>query len=131
MNTHALRFKPNQDLKKELLNWTVQNNIHAACIVTCVGSFTQAHLRFAHQKQGNILKGHFEIVSMEGTFSKQGAHFHLSISNEQGHVVGGHMLEGCLIHTTAEVVIGILEDDKFARIHDPETGFQELFISKK
>ena len=76
---------------------------------------------------GWIFKGPFEIVSAEGTVSSDGVHIHISISDAEGRVFGGHLGEGCIINTTAE--IGILKSDKtLKRIFDPETGYKELII---
>jgi predicted DNA-binding protein with PD1-like motif len=52
----------------------------------------------------------------------------MSIANSGGRVWGGHVLEGCVVHTTAEIVIGELAGVKFLRETDPETGHRELRI---
>ena len=43
-------------------------------------------------------------------------------------MLGGHVLEGCIIYKTAEIVIGINEEFSFTRELDKETGFRELKI---
>ncbi len=42
--------------------------------------------------------------------------------------MGGHLKEGCLVRTTCELVIGILENTVFKRKPDAQTGFDELVI---
>ena len=120
------RLKPHEDLKKGIINISLQNEVKSGIIICMVGSLNSATLRMA---DGNYktFKGPFEIVSAEGTVSADGIHVHLSISNEEGHVFGGHLSEGCIINTTAE--IGILKSDKtLRRVFDPETGYKELII---
>ena len=55
-------------------------------------------------------------------------HLHLSISDAECRVVGGHLLQGCIVRTTAEIVLAELEGAAFERPHDPLTGFAELSI---
>ena len=120
------RLKPQEDLKKGIINISKQNEVKSGVIICMVGSLNSATLRMA---DGNYktLKGPFEIVSAEGTISEDGVHVHISISNAAGHVFGGHLSEGCTINTTAE--IGILKSDKtLRRGFDPKTGYKELII---
>lgn len=38
-----------------------------------------------------------------------GEHLHLAVSDENGIMCGGHMMPGCTVRTTLELVIGELE----------------------
>jgi predicted DNA-binding protein with PD1-like motif len=131
IKTHPLRLKPSADLKKEIEAYVKQNNITAGWISSCAGSLTDYHIRFANQSDGEKAKGHFEIVSLSGTVSTEGSHLHISVSDSTGKTTGGHLLEGNLIYTTAEIVI--LEDDDFifSREKDGTTPWEELQIKKK
>lgn len=75
------------------------------------------------------LKGDYEIVSLVGTVSVNGVHLHMSFSDSDGIVRGGHLKEGTLIHPTAEIVIGVDENAEMRREMDEETGFAELIIN--
>ena len=127
----ALRLKPHQDLKKELIAFATKEKIKAGCIVTCVGSLEQTNLRFANQSEGKTAKGHFEILSLVGTFSDKSTHLHLSIADSTGAAIGGHLLDGNLIYTTAEIVIGELTDLEFDREVDSVYGYKELAVKKR
>jgi len=131
MKTFALRLHPKQDLKKELIKFTKEKNIHAGFILTGVGSLKRATLRMADEKVVKDFEEKFEIVSLVGTLSQEGVHLHVSLSNKDGGVIGGHLKEGCPVHTTAEIIIGELDDTKFSREFDGQTGFKELVISNK
>lgn len=128
MQVAALRLKPGQDLKLELEQFVIDRRLEAACIVTCVGSLTQASLRLANQTEPKIYQGHFEILSLVGVMSCHGSHYHLAIAGFSGQTFGGHLLPGCCIYTTVEIVIGILPDLRFRREPDPESGYRELAI---
>ncbi|MCB0684264.1 MAG: DNA-binding protein [Saprospiraceae bacterium] len=128
MKTHAFRLRPGDDLKAGIIQVALERKVEAGIILTCVGSLRRAHLRFADQLEGTLLREKFEIVSLEGTVSTGGVHLHLALSDADGGLVGGHLLEGCLVHTTAEVVIGELQGVRFVREVDLDTGYQELTI---
>ncbi|GAB4031505.1 PPC domain-containing DNA-binding protein [Spirosoma jeollabukense] len=131
MHTYSLRLRPGQDLKTELESLVRQQRIGAGAILTCVGSLTDVTLRLANQEKGSVWKGHFEIVSLVGTLSVNGSHIHLSVSDSTGRTIGGHLLEGCTIYTTAELLIGIMPDIEYVREVDPTFGYRELAIRKR
>lgn len=109
----------------------VENKIKAGFIATCVGSLEQINLRYANQPEGKILKGHFEIVSLVGTLTDSSSHLHLSVSDNTGKTIGGHLLDGNLIYTTAEIVIRELTDVQFEREIDSTYGYKELVIKPR
>ncbi|WP_046376241.1 PPC domain-containing DNA-binding protein [Spirosoma radiotolerans] len=131
MQTYSVRLKPGQDLKKSLEMVVQQERISAGAVLTCVGSLTDVTLRLANQETASVWKGHFEIVSLVGTLSVNGSHVHLSVSDSTGRTIGGHLLDGCIIYTTAELVIGVMPELIYAREPDPTFGYKELVIRKK
>ncbi len=131
MKTVSFRLRPGQDLKEELDKLVQQQRIEAGAVLTCVGSLTDLTLRLANQDGPSRWQGHFEIVSLVGTLSTSGSHIHLSVSDSTGRTLGGHLLAGCKIYTTAEIVVGILPDVVFTREPDPTFGYKELVVRKK
>ncbi len=131
MQTYSFRLRPGQDLKKELEAVVQQQRIEAGAMITCVGSLTRVALRLANQSEPTVWQGHFEIVSLVGTLSTGGGHLHLSVSDSTGRTIGGHLLDGCTIYTTAEIVIGVMTDLTYGREVDPTFGYRELVVRKK
>lgn len=71
-----------------------------------------------------------EIVSLVGTFDKDGGqHLHMSVSDAKGNVFGGHLIGGT-IFTTLELVVGVIAGVQFTRELCDNTGFQELVVNK-
>ncbi|MFH0978331.1 MAG: DUF296 domain-containing protein [Candidatus Woesearchaeota archaeon] len=130
MKTYAVRLEPGQDLRKAIAQYFVTERIHSGAVLSCVGSLEKAILRLSDESI-LTLNGKFEIISLTGTLSKTGHHLHLGISDREGVVYGGHLKEGCIVYTTAEIVIGALDVLAFSRTFDPKTGYKELKISKK
>ena len=56
MNIHVVRLKPGQDVMKEITNYVASNKILAGSVLSSVGSLQEAHIRFAHNKEGTRLK---------------------------------------------------------------------------
>lgn len=131
MTLYAIRLSPGQDLKKELTAFVREKNLQAAFIVTCVGSLQQAVLRLANQPGALTRVEKFEIVSLTGTLSPDGAHLHIALSDSIGTTIGGHLLDGNLIYTTAEIVIGEAGSLVFKRETDPATTYKELKVYKR
>lgn len=116
-------------MKAELDRWARAGAVEAACVLTCVGSLRCAVLRYADRSAGTTLDGKFEIVSLTGVLSRHGSHYHITISNGDGRCLGGHLLEGCQIYTTAEITLALLADVRFLRQPDPQTGYDELVVA--
>ncbi len=126
---HAFRLSAGQDLKVEIQAFLVRNEIAAGWICTCIGSLTNYAIRFANQKDVSTGKGYFEILNVSGTLSLNGSHLHICLANSTGGTIGGHLMEGNIIFTTAEIIIAVAPNTIFKRLHDMQTGFRELSIT--
>jgi predicted DNA-binding protein with PD1-like motif len=128
MRPRALRLEPGQDLRGEIEAFVLRERIEAGVILTCVGSLRKVALRPAGQEDPLMIDEDFEIVSLVGTLSTEGCHLHISVSDPHGVTMGGHLLKGCEVRTTAEIVVLSLEGLRFGRELDPKTGYKELVI---
>jgi hypothetical protein len=128
MQTLPLRLAPGVDLCAELMRAVVANGGNAAFVLSGVGSLRQARLRYAGVSEPTEMTGDLEILTLAGTLSQDGPHLHMSVSDANGAVLGGHALDGCIVRTTAEVLLAILPDWQFTRESDARTGFAELVI---
>lgn len=130
MKQLTFRLKSGELLKENIETRT--KDIKAGVLLSIVGGLENAVLRMAGSTPDKqIIKEwseKFEIVSGTGTISRDGCHIHLSLSDKNGNVIGGHLKDGCKVMFTTEIVIGIFEDVTYKRIYDNETGFKELKI---
>ncbi len=129
--TYAFRLKPGADLKEEIERVVKDNQIEAGWICTCAGSLTDYAIRFANEKIIEKKTGYFEIVSLGGTLSVHGSHLHLSISDSTGKTTGGHLMVGCKIYTTAEIILQSTGKYSFTRENDGTTSWEELQVHEK
>jgi predicted DNA-binding protein with PD1-like motif len=128
MQTYALRLSPGEDIKLALKAFTAEKQIKAGAILTCVGSLSKAALRYAKKPKAELITGDMEILSLVGTLSPDGPHLHLTVGDADGNTRGGHVMDGCIVRTTCELVIGALAGIHFTREHDPATGYEELVV---
>ena len=130
MQTFTFRLKPGQDLFNDIESVVAEKSIEAGCVLSAVGSLTHATLRLANRDHYSEYDGHFEIVSMTGTVSLHGSHLHISISDGDGNMIGGHLVPGCKIYTTAEMVLAIFDDVVYKREFAEDSGYEELVVKK-
>ena len=128
LKTYSLRLRPGDDLRQQLTAFVQEHHIRAGAMLTCVGSLTVTTLRLANQEAASVYRGHFEIVSLVGTLSVNGSHLHLAVSDSTGRTIGGHLLDGCRVYTTAEIVLGELPEVEYRRETDPTFGYKELVV---
>lgn len=130
MREIVVRLKRGSDLKQSIHQICQDKNISAGVVLSSVGCVLQAKLRNAGGEKIESINEKMEIISLNGTVSKHRVHLHASFSKEDLSVVGGHLVEGCIVNTTCELVILALDDFKFEKEFDESTGYNELKITK-
>jgi len=131
MDYHPCRLPPGEDLKQALDAWIGVSGFAAAFVVAGIGSLDRAAVRYAGEPDADLIEGRYEILTLQGSLSADGAHLHIAVSDAQGRVTGGHVRPGCRIATTAEILIAILPGLRFAREDDAATGYPELVIRRQ
>lgn len=131
MKEFAIRLKKGADLKKEISRICLDNGFDTAIVLSAVGCVDRVKIRLAKAINYLEVDEDFEIVSLTGTVSKGKCHLHISLADEIGNVIGGHLSEGTIINTTCELVLGVLEECESKREFDDSTGYDEIVFRKK
>lgn len=128
------RLFENEDLLEAISNTAKQRGIKAGFFIL-IGTLKKAKLGFYRQGKYEPIQvsGHVEIVSCMGNISLKEekelvVHAHISVSNEKGEVLGGHLLPGCVVAVTAELVLVEAADLKLQRKFDEETKLYLLSL---
>ncbi|MDJ0715250.1 MAG: DNA-binding protein [Prochloraceae cyanobacterium] len=129
LETLALRLRPGSDVRRELEGFAKREKICAGAIIGAVGSLSKVCLRLANEETSAELSGKHELLTLSGTLGEDGVHLHLSVANSQGECIGGHLVYGCQVYTTLELIIVLIPELRFKRVFDSETGYKELNIS--
>jgi len=130
---HVLRLQPGEDLRAALQSafgaLQASSGLQAACVISAVGSLSRAALRHAAAPGASVSDGPLELIGLSGTLGPDGVHLHASVADARGRMRGGHVMPGCTVRTTAEIVLALLPGWAFGRSPDARTGFLELLAT--
>ena len=123
---HCLRLRRGDDLMLSIQSLCREKNIQAGVVLSAVGCITEGRVRDASGVTIRDIQEHCEIVSLNGTVSKQRCHLHIALSKEDLSTIGGHLCPGCMINTTCELIIGEIPNVSYGVEEDPQTGYDEI-----
>ena len=100
----------------------------------CIGGLSKARLGFyvgSGQYKALEIEGPLELVACVGNIALGPSgelviHAHACVADEKGQAYGGHLLEGCRVDPTGELVIVELSGAELRREVDEETGLKLL-----
>lgn len=130
MRTICKRLRRGDDLLVQLQNIAQKEQLQLAVILSAVGCVTKARVRDASGVHIRTVDELCEIVSVTGTVSAARCHVHVSFSKEDLSTVGGHLVEGCLINTTCELVLLEVDGWRCGAEQDAETGYDEIVFER-
>ena len=130
MKTICKRLHRGDDLLKSIQALAKDQHIGAGVVLSAVGCISKGMVRDASGVTLRQINEPCEIVSLNGTVSAIRCHLHIALSREDLSTVGGHLVEGCIINTTCELVIGVLDGWEIATEFDAETGYDELIFKE-
>ena len=131
LTCHCVRLRRGDDLMLSIKQLCREKNIAAGVVLSAVGCISEGRVRDASGVTIRDIREHCEIVSLDGTVSARRCHLHISLSREDLSTIGGHLVSGCSINTTCELVIAELPGIRFGVEEDPETGYDELIFQEK
>ena len=130
MKTICKRLHRGDDLLKSIQALAKDQHIGAGVVLSAVGCISKGMVRDASGVTLRQIDAPCEIVSLNGTVSAIRCHLHIALSREDLSTVGGHLVEGCIINTTCELVIGVLDGWVIGTEFDAETGYDELIFKE-
>lgn len=127
----CVRLTRGADLKNELVRIAKENDIACGAVICAVGCLKSARLRTADGVTSVYIDEPCEIVSLTGTISRERCHVHISLAKGDMSVIGGHLLEGCIVNTTCELIIEVVIGFSIKKYYDENTGYNELEFVKE
>lgn len=125
------RLKRGSDLLVEIKKIAIEEDLKAAVVLSSVGCVSKLKVRDAGGVNFREVNENCEILSLNGTVSAKRTHLHVAFSKEDLSAIGGHLVEGCIINTTCELVIQELSGYEYDVEFDKETGYDELIFVRK
>ena len=120
------RLRRGDDLLRSVEKIAQEEQLELAVILSAVGCVSRGRVRDASGVAVRDINEDCEIVSATGTVSRKRCHIHVSFSKEDLSTVGGHLMEGCIINTTCELVLGVVDGWHCGVKQDEETGYDEI-----
>ena len=108
MQSLSLKLAPGSDLRLSLEELAKRDGI-SGFVLGVVGNLTKASFQCPGQAEPTVLKGDLEVITLNGTFSPEGVHLHLSLSDGACQVWGGHLEPGTIVQKGVDLLIGVLE----------------------
>ena len=117
METLPLQLDPGQDLHSALTELAAQQQL-SGFVLGVVGNLSQATFSCPGQQQPTQMRGELEVITLNGTFSPNGVHLHLSLSDGACQVWGGHLEPGTVVLKGAQLLLGLsgLPTDQNSRV---------------
>jgi len=140
------RLKPGSDLLLSLRSLVEKEGMKTGIILSGVGLLKRACLRNCKvlpkeypitdaNRSFLTFEGPLEILALSGNLSevkgKPWVHAHVTLSYVEGEeisVIGGHLIEGCIIFGFAEIFLMELENIMMRKEFDEETKTLQLFV---
>lgn len=128
METICKRLHRGDDLLLSIRRLAEEENIRAGVVLSAVGCLSRLRVRDASGIAIRAVREDVEILSLMGTVSAERTHLHICCSREDLSCLGGHLVEGSIVNTTCELVIGVPEGWRFGREQDGNTGYDEILF---
>ena len=111
MHSLPLKLPPGSDLRGSVEHTARQSNV-SGFILGVVGNLDRAAFQCPGSSKPTVIEGNLEIITLNGTFSPEGVHLHLSLSDGDCQVWGGHLELGTLVKKGADILLGIVDQSK-------------------
>ena len=124
-----------EDLLETINQAAKRSNVNTG-VFSLIGTLKRVVVGFyrAGKYETIRVEGPLEIVSCIGNISLKEnqpfAHAHTALSDEKGNVKGGHLMPGCIIGATAELVLIEAADLRLNRKLDKKTNLSLLSMEK-
>ncbi|WP_411867347.1 PCC domain-containing protein [Vulcanococcus limneticus] len=121
MRPVPLKLGPGSDLHRSLVQLGRAQNA-PGFVLGVVGNLSQVAFQCPGPGGPTVLQGDFEIISLQGTVGPEGVHLHLSFSDGDCQVWGGHLEPGSLVLKGADLLVGVLAEPAPAEQPAPAAG---------
>ena len=121
MRPVPLKLGPGSDLHRSLVQLGRAQNA-PGFVLGVVGNLSQVAFQCPGPGGPTVLQGDFEIISLQGTVGPEGVHLHLSFSDGDCQVWGGHLEPGTLVLKGADLLVGVLAEQAPAEPSAPPAG---------
>jgi predicted DNA-binding protein with PD1-like motif/glutaredoxin len=107
MRVVPIHLDAGSDLRVSL-EWLAAQEEASGFVLGVVGNLSRAAFQCPGQPGPSVLEGDLEIITLQGTVAPGGVHLHLSLSDGDCQVWGGHLEPGTVVKSGADLLVGLL-----------------------
>ena len=111
MNVRQYKIPEGTDLLKFVEN-IAKTKGEVGYILGIVGNLSSVAIKCPGSSTAKTFNGVHEIISLNGFFSENKTHLHLSFSNAGCNVFGGHLIAGTILFRDGNILIGFLTGEE-------------------
>ena len=102
------------------LNELQKDNDSISFLISAVGDLSTVSFKCPLNEKPVILNKKLEIITLTGYLNDSGSHIHISVSDENCSVFGGHLLPGTIVFKSLDILLGITPKLKRKTIVKPK-----------
>jgi len=88
------------------LNELKVNSNSTSFLISAVGDLSKVSFKCPLSEKPITLSKKLEIITLSGYVTSSGSHIHISVSDENCSVVGGHLLPGSIVLKSLDILLG-------------------------
>ena len=95
----------------DVFNSLNELNIHSnstSFLISAVGDLSSVSFKCPLNEKPITLKKKLEIITLSGYVTSEGSHLHISVSDENCSVFGGHLLSGTTVLKSLDILLGVI-----------------------
>ena len=132
------RIQPGEELFSSVYRICEEHGIQSGAVVGCIGSLTKTTYTYVAEIEDSplgigyletkVLHRPTELLSAQGTIGRNkdtnqlDMHMHALMIDTDAKITAGHLLPGCIVCATIEMVIAVAQDGSIVRGMDPALG---------
>jgi len=111
----CIRLDPGELFLESIQRAIEQEQIRAGVVISGIGSLSICRIHVVNAGYPPDLltrvqkyfeyKGSIEVLAVQGIIANGEPHLHITVADEEQNVHGGHVEEGCVVLTMAEIAI--------------------------
>ena len=104
------------------LNELHRHHNSTSFLISAVGDLSKVSFKCPLNDKAVIFEKKLEIITLSGYVRSTESHFHVSASDENCRVFGGHLLSGTTVYKSLDVLIGVIPDLNKKSFSNPESN---------
>ncbi len=90
------------------LNELNKNDNSTSFLISAVGDLSKVSFKCPLNDKPVVFKKKLEIITLSGYIRSNESHLHISVSDEECGVLGGHLLPGTIVLKSLDILIGVI-----------------------